>query len=116
MTTSAADLPLAPDEHAGFLMTLLRMLAFRPEGTRAGTEPGKAAPTPTPTSKKEFDGDWRALVPQLSLAGGAKELARNAELSGRRNGVFELVVPKAMTHLAADGYRDKLQEQLGKGF
>ena len=25
------DLPLAPDEHAGFLMTLLRMLAFRPE-------------------------------------------------------------------------------------
>ena len=26
------DLPLAPDEHSGFLMTLLRMLAFRPEG------------------------------------------------------------------------------------
>ena len=25
------DLPLAPDEHAGFLMTLLRMLAFRPD-------------------------------------------------------------------------------------
>src|SRR6185436_2227188 len=30
-----ADLPLAPDEHAGFVMTLLRMLAFRPEGTNA---------------------------------------------------------------------------------
>src|SRR5438045_3518301 len=28
-----ADLPLAPDEHGGFVMTLLRMLAFRPEGT-----------------------------------------------------------------------------------
>jgi len=26
------DLPLAPDEHSGFVMTLLRMLAFRPEG------------------------------------------------------------------------------------
>ena len=26
------DLPLAPDEHAGFVMTVLRMLAFRPEG------------------------------------------------------------------------------------
>jgi len=25
------DLVLAPDEHAGFVMTLLRMLAFRPE-------------------------------------------------------------------------------------
>src|SRR5471032_253430 len=26
------DLSLAPDEHSGFVMTLLRMLAFRPEG------------------------------------------------------------------------------------
>jgi DNA polymerase-3 subunit gamma/tau len=26
------DLPLAPDEHSGFVMTLLRMLAFKPEG------------------------------------------------------------------------------------
>ena len=25
-----SDLPLAPDEQAGFLMTILRMLAFRP--------------------------------------------------------------------------------------
>jgi DNA polymerase-3 subunit gamma/tau len=29
------DLPLAPDEHAGFLMTVLRMLAFRPEAARS---------------------------------------------------------------------------------
>lgn len=28
----ARDLPLAPDPHAGFSMTLLRLLAFRPEG------------------------------------------------------------------------------------
>src|SRR5436853_508471 len=33
------DLPLAPDEHAGFIMTLLRMLAFRPEGARAQLPP-----------------------------------------------------------------------------
>jgi DNA polymerase-3 subunit gamma/tau len=26
------DLPLAPDEHAGFVMTVLRLIAFRPEG------------------------------------------------------------------------------------
>jgi len=36
-----SDLPLAPDEHAGFAMTLLRMLAFRPDGAQA-----KAAPAP----------------------------------------------------------------------
>jgi DNA polymerase-3 subunit gamma/tau len=29
------DLPLAPDEYAGFVMTLLRMLAFRPEAAAA---------------------------------------------------------------------------------
>ncbi|NBS64989.1 MAG: DNA polymerase III subunit gamma/tau [Betaproteobacteria bacterium] len=33
----ARDLPLAPDPHAGFSMTLLRLLAFRPEG--GGSEP-----------------------------------------------------------------------------
>jgi DNA polymerase-3 subunit gamma/tau len=31
----ARDLPLAPDEHAGFSMTLLRLLAFRPSGDDA---------------------------------------------------------------------------------
>ena len=34
------DLPLAPDEHGGFVMTVLRMLAFRPEGA------GKELPAP----------------------------------------------------------------------
>ena len=38
----ARDLPLAPDPHAGFSMTLLRLLAFRPEG-------GEVAP-PVPAS------------------------------------------------------------------
>jgi DNA polymerase-3 subunit gamma/tau len=44
------DLPLAPDEHSGFCMTALRMLAFRPESgetgrrtaTRASTGGGRA--------------------------------------------------------------------------
>ncbi|QEL64119.1 DNA polymerase III subunit gamma/tau [Oryzomicrobium terrae] len=31
------ELPLAPDAHAGFLMTLLRMHAFRPAGSSAGS-------------------------------------------------------------------------------
>lgn len=38
------DLPLAPDEYAGFTMTLLRMLAFRPAGSRL------APPSRTPQS------------------------------------------------------------------
>jgi DNA polymerase-3 subunit gamma/tau len=53
----ARDLPLAPDPHAGFTMTLLRLLAFRPDepdaaqpapqprGAAAGAERGAAAPS-----------------------------------------------------------------------
>jgi len=46
------DLPLAPDPRSGFEMTLLRMIAFRPDGgrneqsTRLSTEKARAAPTP----------------------------------------------------------------------
>jgi DNA polymerase-3 subunit gamma/tau len=52
------DLPLAPDEHSGFLMTLLRMLAFRPEG--AAVSPGgklampeQGAPRPSPAKSTQ---------------------------------------------------------------
>ena len=40
------DLPLAPDEYAGFTMTLLRMLAFAPGG-------GEVAPPPAPASRAQ---------------------------------------------------------------
>ena len=58
------DLHLAPDEYAGFTMTLLRMLAFAPAGSRAGakvppaggwaaaqSETPAAAPAPAPAAK-----------------------------------------------------------------
>jgi DNA polymerase-3 subunit gamma/tau len=108
------DLPLAPDEHAGFLMTMLRMLVFRPDG------PGIAAPEKKIEVRKienpkgiAFDGNWPALVQQLPLSGGPKELARNSELRTYDNGVFDLVVQKVMGHLAGDSYREKLQSVLG---
>jgi DNA polymerase-3 subunit gamma/tau len=42
------DLPLAPDEHAGFSMALLRMLAFKPEtGDSAKSPPGTGGPRAT---------------------------------------------------------------------
>jgi len=102
------DLPLAPDEHAGFVMTVLRMLAFRPEA--AGREPGKAeAPVKKPPVPA---GDWPQLVQALQVTGAARELARNAELQRRDNGVFHLVVPKSKAYLAERGYVDKLKAAL----
>ena len=41
-----ADLPLAPDEYAGFTMPLLRMLAFAPEGADTTTPPAKRESKP----------------------------------------------------------------------
>jgi DNA polymerase-3 subunit gamma/tau len=46
----ARDLPLAPDAHAGFSMTLLRLLAFRPETMAPrlpAPQPRAALPTPS---------------------------------------------------------------------
>jgi len=102
------DLPLAPDEHAGFVMTVLRLLAFRPEGTaRPLTLPQSAKPQPS----KPASG-WPELVQQLPVTGAARELARNAELKQRDGPSFELVVPKAKAYLAERSYVDKLKSAL----
>ena len=104
------DLALAPDEHAGFVMTLLRMLAFRPE---TGGDARRAAPVSVPASGAgRFEGDWPTLARQLAVGGVVKELARNSELARYEDGLFELVVPKAMAHLTDRGYQDKLRSAL----
>src|SRR6185369_10171257 len=109
------DLPLAPDEHGGFLMTLLRMLAFRPE--RASSElppPQKGAAANSAPVRKPPSGTspWPQLVGELAVTGAARELARNAELQRQENGVYDLVVPKAKAYLADRAYVDKLKAAL----
>lgn len=121
------DLRLAPDEHAGFVMTLLRMLAFRPEGGEmpvASLAAGrKAEPAHAPVSEQRASGAgqppasaggpldrWGELAEQLQVTGAARELLRNAELRSERDGVFDFVVPKSMIQLAA--YQDKLKAAL----
>ncbi len=118
------DLALAPDEHAGFVMTLLRMLAFRPEATvsavaGAGTQARStaAAPRQSPaggsvTRAQKFEGDWPDLVNRLQVTGAARELARNSALSRHADGVIELVVPRSMSHLAERNYQEKLKAAL----
>jgi DNA polymerase-3 subunit gamma/tau len=120
------DLPLAPDEHSGFLMSLLRMHAFRPEGApstlpRPQAEP-RATPaavppraTPTaPAAKPSGDAAWPQLAQGLDVTGAARELARNAELRSRTGNIFDLVVPKAKAYLAERSYQEKLKSALEK--
>src|SRR5205807_7160479 len=104
------DLPLAPDEHGGFMMTLLRMLAFRPEGAaQVISAPAAKRPAAKTDAPKAASSGWPELVQQLSLAGAARELARNAELQRREGNTFELVVPKAKSYLAERTYTEKLK-------
>jgi DNA polymerase III subunit gamma/tau len=111
------DLPLAPDEHAGFVMTLLRMLAFRPAGVASELPAPKAGekkppPKKEPVSPASNASDWPQLARELPVTGAARELARNAELRHREGGVFDLVVPKAKAYLADRSYQDKLKAAL----
>ncbi|HKX38151.1 MAG TPA: DNA polymerase III subunit gamma/tau C-terminal domain-containing protein, partial [Burkholderiales bacterium] len=103
------DLPLAPDEHAGFLMTVLRMLAFRPE--TAAVQPVKPASQTRPRPAQS-SGEWPQLARELPVTGAARELARNAELRRHHEGAYELVVPKAKAYLAERSYVDKLKAAL----
>ncbi|EJN07299.1 DNA polymerase III subunit gamma/tau [Herbaspirillum sp. YR522] len=47
------ELGLAPDEYAGFSMTLLRMLAFRPVSASGGAAPAGGASTPRPAPTRQ---------------------------------------------------------------
>jgi DNA polymerase-3 subunit gamma/tau len=105
-------------------MTVLRMLAFKPEGApRALALPQSAKPKAEGKPKAEAaaapeaavaaaDHSWPELVQQLTVTGAARELARNAELRKRDGAVFDLVVPKAKAYLAERSYVDKLKAAL----
>jgi DNA polymerase-3 subunit gamma/tau len=108
-TLGRRDLELAPDEYAGFSMTLLRMLAFEPgnefnapaqaaaprkpgapESTRresarpaaeaaVGVAESGTTPSRPAANPTGFDGDWYALSGRLT--GGIKQLAALCELA-----------------------------------
>ncbi len=113
------EIGLAPDEYAGFTMTLLRMLAFMPQSgtfaiSQAVAVPDPAAPRATALDlkKKLTDGDWASLLRQLPLAGMERMLAHNCELVNWQDGRIELRVPHAQRHLNDRAYRDRLKAAL----
>jgi DNA polymerase III subunit gamma/tau len=124
------DLPLAPDEYAGFTMTLMRMLAFRPgvagdmPRSTAADVPGKRENNRENTREKRASGppsaapgDWPALVRELSVTGAARQLAERSELASFADQRIELRLPSDAKYLAEKIYVDKLkaalQERLG---
>jgi DNA polymerase-3 subunit gamma/tau len=116
------DLPLAPDEYAGFTMALLRMLAFAPEdlgergaSTAAARSSGTQSPRPAAAGTR-FDGDWPSVAQALTLTGAAKQLAERSELVAFEGDRLELAVPPESRALADKSYVDKLKVALAERY
>jgi DNA polymerase-3 subunit gamma/tau len=121
------EIGLAPDEYAGFTMTLLRMLAFAPveQGTAtAATSPAvvqRAAavvsPAPAADSKKNRDdAEWPGLVGRLGLTAMALELARHCELVARDASRVELKISQTHQRLLEKPYQERLKAALEQHF
>lgn len=129
-----SDLSLAPDEYAGFTMTLLRMLTFMPDdglsnnellpassvNSKPSVDDGKPQPasaqTIQPSSRTAaIDSsalEWPQLIQQLKLTGMAKMLAQHSEARLLSAEKIELCVPDVHKHLLEKKYQDKIQSAL----
>lgn len=137
------ELHLAPDEYAGFTMTLLRMLAFAPAeavaapkaaalavtrpprtsapaaAARSGARPGGASAAdnrarPAEDGSPIADIDWPALVERLKINGLVRELAARSELVAAEGDHFKLRVP--IKTLLDAGTLDRLKAALAEHF
>ena len=141
-TQGRADLALAPDEATGVAMTLLRMLAFAPDGSgdaaprveraapapapRQGSTPGPGVAAVIPAAPRAPQGaaprdvvalpadvaDWPSFVAGLKLTGMAAQLAAQTELKSIAGHALTLALPAAFKHLADRAYSDKLKVAL----
>ncbi|HRE18941.1 MAG TPA: DNA polymerase III subunit gamma/tau [Rhodocyclaceae bacterium] len=131
------EMQAAPDEYAGFVMTLLRLVAFRPDALTArptGVAPAPVAkpvtkvaavvavqapsaiPAQQPASQEEPPerGQWLDVVQELQLSGMARELAQHCELRELSGNTCLLRLPPVHRHLQMKPAQDKLQQALSE--
>src|SRR5262245_25099365 len=122
-----SEIGLAPDEYAGFTMSLLRMLAFAPETAGAlrpvavapaASEPLQRARAASSAESKKNASDlaWSELIEQLGLTGMARMLAQHCELLERDKSRIELKIAQAHQHLLEKPYQDRLKTALQQHF
>ena len=130
------DLAMAPEPRAGFEMSLLRMLAFRPDGA-AATAPGQiramtaqpaAAPAAGSSAARDAAngsgvslttidaGNWPAVVDAAALSGMVRQLALNCVPACFENGVLALRLDQAAADRRTKPIEDKFVQALSKYF
>jgi len=118
------DLPLAPEPKSGFIMILLRLMAFTCDDKNHKTikkneADNAASPTPaqikTNTNISSTSTEWSHIVTQLPLSGMTKLLAENAQLKQSQN-QCELVVHQHYAALLNNQTKENLIHALQSYF
>ncbi|HXC09283.1 MAG TPA: DNA polymerase III subunit gamma/tau [Steroidobacteraceae bacterium] len=112
------DLGVAPEPRAGFEMTLLRMLAFRPDSGIPAREPqARAAAAPATGNSPSVRltsvdaGNWPAVVEAANLTGMVRQFALNCMPAKFERDVLILQLDEA----AADRRTRPIEEKLVQG-
>ena len=139
-----SEIGLAPDEYAGFTMTLLRMLAFAPAsgGSTDNAEPRRlraalvaspssavaspplsgtqrpvASAESAPAAANESENSaWGEIVEALGVNGMARMLAQHCELVKLEPQRIQLKLPRAHEHLLEKAYQERLKAALQKRY
>jgi DNA polymerase-3 subunit gamma/tau len=137
------DLSMAPEPRAGFEMTLLRMLAFRPEGAAAAHSAGTAATAVPPRAAAPNAGPagaahgspqgssntgaaidvkaidaaaWPAVVEAANLSGMVRQFALNCVPAAFEDGVLTLRQDASAADRRTRQVEEKLVQGLSKYF
>jgi DNA polymerase III subunit gamma/tau len=128
------DLAMAPEPRAGFEMTLLRMLAFRPDSANANASPQSLSASRTPATSPmpaagapaqssplvrltSVDaGNWPAVLEAANLSGMVRQFALNCVPAKFEHDVLTLQFDQSTADRRVRSIEDKLLQGLSKYF
>jgi DNA polymerase-3 subunit gamma/tau len=103
------DLPMAPEPRLGFEMTLLRMLAFRPDTLAA-----VAGTASAPVALGIDAGNWPAVLDAAGLSGMTRQFALNCVVGSFENDVLTLRLDQSVAERRTRPTEEKLVQGLSK--
>jgi DNA polymerase-3 subunit gamma/tau len=118
------DLNMAPEPRIGFEMTLLRMLAFRPEAAQQTAKPvsaARAVPVASAAAVVESArltsidaANWTMIVEAAALSGMVRQLALNCVPAGFEHNLLTLKLDQAASDRRTRPIEEKLVQGLSK--